>query len=121
MTFTTDQIANGSKTLMEEVAANKVTGEEEYWSRTDLHDFQGNIEGARVAFEGLQPLLQKRNSGLSSQIETRFADLQALLDHQRTSSGFRSYDAIATADVKSLAAAVDALAEPLSKLTSAVI
>ncbi|MEN0071059.1 MAG: iron uptake system protein EfeO, partial [Propionicimonas sp.] len=42
MTFTADAIANGAKGLLDEVATGKVTGEEEYWSRTDLWDFQAN-------------------------------------------------------------------------------
>ena len=58
LTFTADQIANGSRGLLDEVATGKVTGEEEYWSRTDLWDFQANVDGARVGFEGLRPLLQ---------------------------------------------------------------
>ena len=58
--FSADEIANGSRGLLDEVATGKVTGEEEYWSRTDLWDFQANIEGALVAFEGLRPLLQDR-------------------------------------------------------------
>ena len=36
LTYTVDQIANGSRGLLDEVATGKVTGEEEYWSRTDL-------------------------------------------------------------------------------------
>lgn len=39
MTFTTDQIGNGAKSLLDEVATGKVTGEEEVWSHTDLWDF----------------------------------------------------------------------------------
>ena len=44
--YTIDSIANGSRGLLEEVATGKVTGEEEYWSRTDLWDFQANVDGA---------------------------------------------------------------------------
>ena len=58
--FSADEIANGSRGLLDEVATGKVTGEEEYWSRTDLWDFQANIEGA-CGFEGLRPLLQDRD------------------------------------------------------------
>ena len=61
--FSADEIANGSRGLLDEVATGKVTGEEEYWSRTDLWDFQANIDGASVAFEGLRPLLQAKESG----------------------------------------------------------
>lgn len=64
--FSADEIANGSRGLLDEVATGKITGEEEYWSRTDLWDFQANIEGALVAFEGLRPLLQHRDPSLEA-------------------------------------------------------
>ena len=60
LTFTVDQIANGSRGLLEEVATGKVTGEEEYWSRTDLWDFQANVDGARVGYEGVRPILEQQ-------------------------------------------------------------
>jgi hypothetical protein len=75
--YTVDQIANGSRGLLEEVATGKVTGEEEYWSRTDLWDFQANVDGARVGDEGLKPLLEVKDPELSQQIETAFTNLQA--------------------------------------------
>ena len=52
LTYTVDAISNGSRGLLEEVATGKVTGEEEYWSRTDLWDFQANVDGARVGLRG---------------------------------------------------------------------
>ena len=48
-------IVEGSRGLLEEIAGGKVTGEEEYWSRTDLWDFQANLDGAREAYEGVEP------------------------------------------------------------------
>ena len=54
LTYSIDQIANGSRGLLEEVATGKVTGEEEIWSHTDLWDFQANVDGARVGFEGVK-------------------------------------------------------------------
>jgi iron uptake system component EfeO len=120
ITFTTDQIANGARGLLDEVAATKVTGEEEYWSRTDLYDFQANVDGARVAYEGLRPILQQRDPALDTQLDTRFGVLQSLLDEQQKGNGFRLYDQVSKADVKALSDAVNALGEPLSKLTAAV-
>jgi iron uptake system component EfeO len=119
-TFTTDQIANGARGLLDEVAATKVTGEEEYWSRTDLYDFQANVDGARVAYEGLRPILQQRDAALDTQLDTRFTALQSLLDRQRSGDGFKLYNQVGKSDVKALSDAVNALAEPLSKLTAAV-
>ncbi len=122
MTFTADQIANGAKGLLDEVATGKVTGEEEYWSRTDLWDFQANVDGARVAFDGLKPLLQARGeTALMEQIETRFTELQTLLDKYRDGDGFVYYNALTAEQVKELSDAVNALSEPLSQLTAAVI
>src|SRR6185437_14879801 len=59
------QIANGSKGLLDEVAAGKVTGEEEIWSHTDLWDFQANVDGARKAFEVLRPVAESRDAALA--------------------------------------------------------
>lgn len=121
LTYTADQIANGSRGLLEEVATGKVTGEEEHWSRTDLWDFQANVDGARVAFEGLRTLVERRDPELAAEIAARFDDLQALLDAQRRGDGFRAYDQLTAAEVKRLSDAVNALSEPLSRLTAVVV
>jgi iron uptake system component EfeO len=121
LTFTADEIANGSRGLLDEVATGKVTGEEEYWSRTDLWDFQANIEGALVAFEGLRPLLKEKDPELDRQIAEKFAAVQALLDAQRVGEGFKTYDQLSQAEIKDLSNAVNALSEPLSKLAAAVV
>jgi iron uptake system component EfeO len=121
LTYTADQIANGSRGLLEEVATGKVTGEEEYWSRTDLWDFQANVDGARVAFDGLRELVDAKDPALATRIEARFDALQALLDAQREGDGFRRYDQLSTAQVKALSDAVNALSEPLSGLTAVVV
>ena len=120
-TFTVDQIANGSRGLLDEVATGKVTGEEEYWSRTDLWDFQANVDGARVGFEGLRPVVQQKDPALDTEIDERFTALQELLDQHRRGTGFVSYDDLSTGEVKQLSDAVNALAEPLSRLTAAVV
>jgi iron uptake system component EfeO len=121
LTFTTDQIANGSSGLMEEVATSKVTGEEEYWSHTDLWDFAANVKGAQVAFEDVEPVLANRDPALGRTLTTRFAAINRLLDHQREGDGYRLYTDLSRAEVKRLADAVNALSEPLSHLTAAVL
>ncbi|WP_299051904.1 iron uptake system protein EfeO [uncultured Nocardioides sp.] len=119
--FTVDQIANGSRGLLEEVATGKVTGEEEYWSRTDLWDFQANVDGARVGYDGVAPIVEGKDAELASQLELRFTDLQELLDAQRVGDGFTSYDDLTKQEVRELADAVNALSEPLSRLTAVVV
>jgi iron uptake system component EfeO len=121
LTYTVDQIANGSRGLLEEVATGKVTGEEEYWSRTDLWDFQANVDGARVGYEGVKPILEQKNPELATELDTRFADLQTLLDAEREGDGFKTYDQLSQDEVKALSDAVNALSEPLSQLTAAVL
>ncbi|HXH77769.1 iron uptake system protein EfeO [Nocardioides sp.] len=121
LTYTVDQIANGSRGLLDEVATGKVTGEEEYWSRTDLYDFQANVDGARVAFEGVQPIVEQHDPELAEQIATRFEELQVLLDDTRQGDGFVSYDDLSATEVKRLSDAVNALSEPLSRLATAVV
>ena len=121
LTFTVDQIGNGAKSLLDEVATGKVTGEEEIWSHTDLYDFSANIDGARVAFEGLRPVLRVKEPALEKHIARRFATLETMLDRYRVgAAGFVSYDKLTTEQVKELSDAVNALSEPLSHLTAAV-
>jgi len=119
--FTVDQIANGSRGLLEEVATGKVTGEEEYWSRTDLWDFQANVDGARVGYEGVKPIVQQKDPQLTAELDARFAALQTLLDAQKSGDGFKTYDQLTPDEVKQLSDAVNALSEPLSQLTAAVL
>lgn len=120
LTYPIDAIANGSIGLLEEVANGKITGEEEAWSHTDLWDFQANVDGARVAYEGVQPLLETKDPTLAEELTTKFAALQELLDSHRSGEGFVLYTELSKQDVKALSDAVNALSEPLSKLTAAV-
>lgn len=121
LTYTVDAIANGSRGLLEEVATGKVTGEEEYWSRTDLWDFQANVDGAKVAWEGVQPIVEGKDADLADQLTTRFDELQDLLDAQREGDGFVTYDQLTPEQVKEFSNSVNALSEPLSRLTAAVL
>ena len=121
LTLTVDQVANGSRGLLEEVASGKVTGEEEIWSHTDLWDFQANVEGAEKAYGVLEPFVQRKDPALARTLTGRFAALQHLLRQQRQGTGFRSYDQLSQAQVRELANAVNALAEPLSRLTGTVL
>jgi iron uptake system component EfeO len=106
---------------MEEVATSKVTGEEEYWSHTDIWDFAANVKGAQVAFEDVKPILEKRDPALAKTLTQRFADIDHLLAQQRVGGGYRLYTDLSKAEIKQLADAVNALSEPLSHLTAAVL
>jgi len=116
-----DMLGNGAKELLDEVATGKVTGEEEIWSHTDLWDFQANVDGARIAFENLKPALQQKDAALAASLDGKFAALQAELATHAQGAGFTSYDKLSPEQVQRLAAMVDALGEPLSRLTAAVV
>jgi iron uptake system component EfeO len=118
--YTGEQIANGAKELLDEVANGKITGEEEIWSHTDLFDFQANVDGAKKAFEVLEPVVEQTDPELEETLTERFADLQKLLDAQRRGQGFVSYTALTTEQIKKLSDAVNALSEPLAQLAAAV-
>ena len=120
-TFEPFQMANGAKELLDEVATGKVTGEEEIWSGTDLWDFQANIDGAQQVFTLLTPIVSVRNPELAVELERRFSEVSGLLSQHRQGKGFRSYGDLTLTQVRALAAAVDALAEPVSRLAVAVV
>ena len=122
MDFTIDQISNGSIGLLEEVANGTITGEEEIWSHTDLYDFQANVDGARVAYEGVRPILLTKDKALAKELDKRFEELQASLDeHRDGKDGFVSYTDLSDKEVKELSDRVGALSEPLSRLTGEIV
>ncbi|MFJ4960883.1 iron uptake system protein EfeO [Streptomyces sp. NPDC088729] len=121
--ITPTSMANGAKELLDEVATGKVTGEEERYSHTDLVDFKANVEGAERSYALLKPVAAKNDAALTQTLDQRFAALNALLEQYRADPGsyvFTSYDKVGEADRKKLSDAVNALAEPLSRLAAAV-
>ncbi len=118
--ITPTSMANGAKELLDEVATGKVTGEEERYSHTDLVDFQANVEGAEKSYELLKPVAAKNDAALSKELDKQFAELKKLLGDYREGDGFKAYDSVGKDDRKKLSDAVNALAEPLSKLAGAV-
>ncbi|MER5514586.1 iron uptake system protein EfeO [Streptomyces sp. NPDC002763] len=122
--ITPTSMANGAKELLDEVATGKITGEEDLYSHTDLSDFKANVDGAQKAYELLKPVAQKNDAALTTELDKQFTALNTLLDKYRTtatSDGFVSYDKVTKAQRKELSDAVNALAEPLSKLAATVV
>ncbi|MFE9770388.1 iron uptake system protein EfeO [Streptomyces sp. NPDC005931] len=122
--ITPTSMANGAKELLDEVATGKVTGEEERYSHTDLVDFKANVEGAQKSYDLLKPVARENDAALVKELDEQFAALHTLLDQYRAdkeSYDFISYDKVGKADRKELSDAVNALAEPLSRLAAAVV
>ena len=69
----------------------------------------------------MQPIVEQKDPVLADELDTRFAELQSLLDAHRVGDGFKLYDELTPDEVKALSDAVNALSEPLSRLTAAVL
>ena len=119
--FTLSQQTNGAIGLLDEVATGKVTGEEEFWSHTDLWDFQANIDGAKVLYAGVRDILLEEDADLAADLDSEFTALQALLDAQRVGDGFTLYTELTPAEIKAFADQVNALGEPLNQLTATLV
>lgn len=124
-TVSLSDISNGAIALLDEVASGKISGEEDWWSATDLTDFAANVQGAEVAFGNVKDIAIAQGddgAALVDEIDERFASLDALLaDYGSIDSGFVSYDEVDDAERRALSDEVNALAEPLSQLTSVVL
>jgi iron uptake system component EfeO len=120
-TYQPAELANGASDLLTEVSTSKVTGEEDRYSHTDLWDFAANIDGARKAFELLQPALAAKDPDLAQQLEVRFTDVTQGLAKYRSGDGYQDYGAVTDTDKRSLADSVNALAEPLSQVAGKVV
>jgi iron uptake system component EfeO len=116
-------ISNGAIGLLDEVAVGKISGEEDWWSHTDLTDFAANVQGAEVAFGNVTAIAELKGDGdLVDDIQARFDALTALLaEYGSIESGFTPYDQVTDAQRNELSDAVNALAEPLSRLTASVL
>ncbi|WP_139415561.1 iron uptake system protein EfeO [Agromyces laixinhei] len=124
-TVSLDAISNGAIALLDEVASGKITGEEDWWSGTDLSDFAANVQGAGVAFGAVRALAESKGdegAALATEIDEQFAALEAALAaYGSLESGFVDYATLTDADKKTLSDEVNALAEPLSQLTATVL
>jgi iron uptake system component EfeO len=121
LTIAPKDVVGGAADLIEEVASKKITGEEDRYSRTDLWDFQANVDGAQKIVTLLNPLLVKQDPKLSARLQDNFTKVDVLLAKYRTEDGgFESYEKLSDHDRTALKAPVTALAEDLSALKGAL-
>ncbi|WP_374140406.1 iron uptake system protein EfeO [Leptotrichia hongkongensis] len=114
---TPDLMVTGAIDLLNEVSTQKITGEEEVFSHTDLYDFRANIEGAQKIFELFRPKLEKKDAKLVTTLDTEFKAVNALLDKYMTNDKhYKLYTELKPEDTKALAEAVTKLGEPLSQM-----
>lgn len=118
-------LSNGAIGLLDEVATGKITGEEDWWSGTDLWDFAANVEGSKMAFSLVRDAAESKGAegkALAAEIDSGYADLEAALaKHGSLANGFVNYHELTDADKRDLVDLINALAEPLSQLTATVV
>lgn len=117
LTFPPEKVVGGAAALLEEVAATKISGEEDRYSHTDLYDFQGNIDGAKKIVDLFRPQIEKSDKAFAAKVDKNFATVDKILAKYKTKDGgFETYDKVKENDRKALVGPVNTLAEDLSKL-----
>jgi iron uptake system component EfeO len=128
-TFLSDQgvdwLSNGAIALLDEVASGKITGEEDWWSGTDLWDFAANVEGSKMAFSLVRDFAESQGeagTALVEEIDAGYTRLEdKLAEYGNLDDGFVNYRELTDADKRALTDLINALAEPLSQLTATVL
>ncbi|OZI44288.1 iron uptake system protein EfeO [Bordetella genomosp. 4] len=117
LTFPPEKVVGGAAVLMEEVAATKISGEEDRYSHTDLWDFQANFEGSYHIFELLRPLVEREDKAFVEKTDGNFKTVfDTLAKYKTAEGGFQSYEKLSDRDRKILAGRVNTLAEDLSQM-----
>ena len=119
-TIDSTQIAGGAQGLLDEVAASKITGEEDTFSHTDLWDFKANVDGSQTAVASVRPILDERNADLGKKVDQRFADVDVLLEKYRQGDGFVFYDKVTEPQRQELSRAIDALSKEVSQVQGVI-
>ncbi|MCD1286392.1 MULTISPECIES: iron uptake system protein EfeO [unclassified Brevibacterium] len=135
-------VATGASNLMEEVALSKIGGEEETFSHTDLYDFNANVEGAEVAYGNVEKLVEEQDPDLAKRITHNLDKVNELLEKQTDGKDddgnvfYKDYSKVAsvqkdageapkdtdyTKTQQEFSDAVNALSEPLSRVSGTVL
>ncbi len=119
-TIDSTQIAGGAQGLLDEIAASKISGEEDIFSHTDLWDFNANVQGSQTAVASVRPILDSRNADLGKRVDKGFADVEALLNKYRKGDGFVLYDTVTEPQRQELSRAIDALGKEVSQVQGVI-
>lgn len=120
-----DWLSNGAIALLDEVAAGKITGEEDWWSGTDLWDFAANVEGSKMAFSLVRDFVEAtgdEGAALVADIDAGYTRLEEkLAEYGNLTDGFVNYSELTDEDKRALTDLINALAEPLAQLTQTLV
>lgn len=116
LNFPPHKVVGGAAVLIEEVAGSKISGEEDRYSRTDLSDFQANIEGAQKIIDLFRHVIADKDQALLDKVDANIKQVNDILAKYKTDKGFVSYDKLTDDDRKNLQTPITALAEDLAGL-----
>jgi iron uptake system component EfeO len=119
------EMASGATDLINEAGTNKISGEEERYSNTDLPVFEANVQASMQVIDLLSPYLQTKAASTVALIKQRHDAVESLLTKYKATPGYENtgyvdYSTVTKSDRKQLSAAVNALAEAMSKVSSEV-
>lgn len=106
----------GIERLVEEAISEKLAGTEDRYSRTDLADLAGNIEGARAGYSFARPVLAARKPALAALLDGQFAAVDRTIAKYRSSNAYRAYPALSPPDKLTLQVRLTALADTLANV-----
>jgi iron uptake system component EfeO len=116
LTIPPKNMVGGAASLIEEVAATKISGEEDRYSRTDLWDFQANLDGAQKIVALLDPLVTRQDPKLTGRLKDNFTRVDGLLAKYKDGTGYVSFEKVSVQDRTTLKGPINTLAEDPSAL-----
>ena len=118
LTFPPETVVGGAAVLMEEVAATKISGEENRYSKMDLWDFKANVDGSHKILELVRPLIATKEKAFLAVVDKNFKTVYDTLKKYelKGGKGYVTYDKLSEKDRTAMAAAINKLAEDLSTL-----
>src|SRR6478672_4257596 len=84
-------VANGAAELIEEVSQGKLTGEEDRYAKTDLWDFDANLQGSQVAVDKLSGPLKDADAELLGKLSAGFSQLFDTMRPLRQGDGWVNF------------------------------
>jgi iron uptake system component EfeO len=112
------RLARGAARVMHAIADNKLTGEEDRYSHTDLSTLSGDVQGVGKIIDLLHPLLAKADPTSATTLDAQLKSVNDALAQHRSGDGFVSFDTLSAADRASVGAPITALAKSLDSVNA---
>ena len=119
-TIDSTQIAGGAQGLLDEIAASKITGEEDIFSHTDLWDFNANIRDRRPRWLRCARSSTSATPIWASGSTSASPRSRRCCEKYRQGDGFVFYDKVTEPQRQELSRAIDALSKEVSQVQGVI-